>query len=442
MPKLRKKPWKRIKTAYGIKYDYDFQDLNWGIKRTRRTFNSVEECETYHEILLKNAMNIQKGEKPERSFGEAIIEYMEQIENDGKLSQVTDKIDLMTLRWPFQYQGKWYRLEELSLDDSEGGIIWGIKKYKLDLSNVIRRSYINRKLYHLRREGKALRWYEQPSPAEDMRPKSRQSISDEYTLKRLNKAKGRGAFSSDTLRRRFSIAKTILHTAWHDWRWIDIDLGALIKLDEPGKARISFLTATQFEKLISVSDEYFAYLIRGGKSIGWRKSNLVGLTWDRVIFSRYMTNEDGQRIKVPGYLKVNSFDKSHHLFDPADLTQRRTRTKNKDDLETIMTDEIENLLREMEQKRHSESDVVFHDGSGAYWGDFRKRWITAKKRADVPADFRWHDLRHTWATDRINEGVPKHIIMEEQGWKDPEMVDRYAHLQREARYAALQKAKN
>ncbi len=282
MQKARKKPWKRVKTANGIKYRYDFQDLNWGITRTRATFNTAEECEAYHEILLKNAMTMQKGEKPERSFGEAIIEYIEQITSEGKVSLLCDQSDLMTLRYPFNYQGKWYRLEELPLSDSEGGIIWGIKKYKLDLSMVVRRSYINRKLYHLRREGRTLRWYEQPSPAEDMKPKVRQAVTCQDTLKRLDNAKGRGAYSSDTLRRRLSIAKTILHTAWHDWRWIDMDLGALIKLDEPGKARISFLTATQFKKIIAVSDEYFGCLIRGGKSIGWRKSNLVGLTWDRV----------------------------------------------------------------------------------------------------------------------------------------------------------------
>ena len=441
MSSSRKKPWKKVKTEQGIKYKYDFQDMTWGISRVRQTFNTVEECQAYHDSILKNAMSIRKGEKTERSFGEGIIEYLTLIEADGKLSISTDECELMTLRWPFPYNGQWYRLEELPMNDREGGIIWGVKKYRQDLDQVVRRSYINKSIYHLRREGRELKWYEQPSPAENITPRPRTLVTCPVTLRKLERAKGRGPFAKDTFRRRLSLVKTILTTAWHDWRWLDQDLGALIKLDKPNKARISFLNQEQYNRLLSVSDEYFSYLIRAAKNIGWRHQNTLGLTWDRVHFPEYTTNKDGQRVKAPGYLRIDKFDKSSPDFNPRDRTQRRTRTKNKEDLDTIMTEEIEQLLRTLWNRKHPSSDVVFHQGDGCYWGDFRKRWATAKKRADIPSDFRWHDLRHTWATDRINEGIPKHIIMEEQGWKDIEMVDRYAHLQREARYTAL-KAKN
>lgn len=440
MKASRKKPWKTVRTKQGLKVKYDFQDLTWGINRTRATFNTVEEAQAYHEALLKNAMTIAKGEQPERTFGEAMIEYLEQIESEGKLSLLSDKSDLMTLRWPFNYQGKWFRLEELVLNDQEMGIVWGIKKYLLDLSLVVRRSYINKKIYHLRRENQQLIWFEQPSPADDSRPKNRTKVIEPSILKKLEACKGRGAFSKDTLRRRVSVAKTILHTAWHDWRWFNQDLAALIKLDKPGKGRIAFLTADQFETLVTETDKWFSFLIRGGKAIGWRRSNLIGLTWDRVVFPQYLKDEQGNSIKIPGYLRIEAFEKDSGEFDPADLTQRRTRTKNKDALETIMSQEIEILLYQLQQDRVKGSNVVFHDGDGDYWKDFRKRWVTAKKKAGIPEDFRWHDLRHTWATERINEGVPDHIIMEEQGWKDRDMVKRYAHIQREARYAALKKA--
>lgn len=436
----RKKPWKKVKTNTGIKFKYDFQDLNWGITRTKRTFNSAREAEAYHEALLKNAMSITKNEKPERSYGEALIEYIEQIENEGKLSLETDKVDLMTLRWPFQYQGSFYRLEELPINDQEMGVVWGIKKYLLDLSSVVRRSYINKSIYHLRREAGSLTWYEQPSPADNSSPKSRVQVTCPATLRKLEKAKGRGAFSSDTIRRRVSLLKTILSTAWHDWRWLDQDLGALIKLGKSGSGRIAFLTSEKFSSLLNVVDTRFSYLIRGAKAIGWRKANLIGLTWDRVIFPEYINDNEGNRIKIPGYLRIDAFNKDDKDFNPADITQRRNRTKNKDALETIMTAEIETLLRELMSNRNADNNIVFQNDDGKHWTDFRKRWTTAKKLAGIPEAFRWHDLRHTWATERINEGVPDHIIMEEQGWKDPEMVRRYAHIQREARYAALKKA--
>lgn len=441
MSSARTNPWKRTKTSTGTKYKYDFQDKNWGIKRIKRTFNSEEEVKTFHENLIKNAMAVSRGEKPIRSFGEAMLEQLAQSEAKGKLSVGDDESDLLTLRWPFQYNNRWYRLEELPMNDQEGGIIWGLNKYKQDIEQVIKRSYIKKGIYHLRREKTGLNWYEQPNPNESLQPKHRIPVNCPTTLARLEKAKGRGAFASDTIRRRMSIVKTILTMAWKDWRWLDQDLGSFISLDSPSEGRISFLTNEQYEKLLSVSDEYFSYLIRAAKNIGWRQQNIVGLTWDRVHFPKYTINKEGKMTKTPGYLKIDKFDKTTLDFDPRDRKQRRTRTKNKNELDTIMTEELEILLREMSLKKHRDSNIVFHRGDGEFWGDFRKRWNTAKKNAGIPSDFRWHDLRHTWATDRINEGVPKYIIMEEQGWKDTQMVDRYAHIQREARYKALKDAK-
>ncbi|MDD5460756.1 MAG: tyrosine-type recombinase/integrase [Methylococcales bacterium] len=43
-------------------------------------------------------------------------------------------------------------------------------------------------------------------------------------------------------------------------------------------------------------------------------------------------------------------------------------------------------------------------------------------------DFRWHDLRHTWASWHIQNGTPLHILKELGGWTDLGMVLRYAHL--------------
>lgn len=442
MSSARKNPWRKGKNKKGeTKFYYDFQDADWGVeKRIRRIFNTAKEAEAFHKAVLNKAMSLSSDEKPERQFGEAIIEYIEQIEKEGKLSSDSDKTDITALRWPFQYRNQFYRLEELVMNDKEMGIIWGIQKYLLDLSNVVRRSYINNGVYHLRREPEGLVWYEQPNPSDNIRPKQRQRVTSLNTLKKLDKSKGRGPFPEGTLHRRKSIAKTILRSAWHDWRWLDKDLSTLIKLGKPGKGRIAFLTSEQYQKLLSVVDEDFAYLIRGGKSIGWRRENLIGLTWDRVVFPEQWTDNNEKQIKIPGYLRIDEFNRNYPDFDPSDRTQRRNRTKNKDALETIMTPEIEALLRELLSKRKLDNPIVFPNYEGKYWKDFRKRWTTAKNRAGIPESFRWHDLRHTWATDRINEGVPDLIIMEEQGWKDPEMVRRYGHLQKEARYSALKKA--
>lgn len=52
-------------------------------------------------------------------------------------------------------------------------------------------------------------------------------------------------------------------------------------------------------------------------------------------------------------------------------------------------------------------------------------------------DFRWHDLRHTWASWHVQNGTPISVLKELGGWADIKMVLRYAHLAPEhiAQYA-------
>ncbi|MCV5791837.1 tyrosine-type recombinase/integrase, partial [Escherichia coli] len=49
------------------------------------------------------------------------------------------------------------------------------------------------------------------------------------------------------------------------------------------------------------------------------------------------------------------------------------------------------------------------------------------KKAGIE-DFRFHDLRHTWASWLIQSGVPLSVLQEMGGWESIEMVRRYAHL--------------
>ncbi|MGF6561473.1 integrase [Erwinia aphidicola] len=65
--------------------------------------------------------------------------------------------------------------------------------------------------------------------------------------------------------------------------------------------------------------------------------------------------------------------------------------------------------------------------SGKCERDGNKAWSGALKRAGI-SDFRFHDLRHTWASWLIQSGVPLSALQEMGGWESIEMVRRYAHL--------------
>ena len=56
-----------------------------------------------------------------------------------------------------------------------------------------------------------------------------------------------------------------------------------------------------------------------------------------------------------------------------------------------------------------------------------KAWKAACQSAGI-RDFRWHDLRHTWASWHVQAGTSLQQLMELGGWSSFEMVLRYAHL--------------
>ena len=439
MARRRTKPWKRVKTPRGIRIKYDYKDNVLGIKRTRATFNSPEEAQDFHDRLIENARKMARGEKPDRVFGEAMVEYLT-MESPSKASHVDDLRHAAMLRCPFEYRSKFYRLDDLPLDDSEMGIVVGLELYFKDLRKVERRSYIGNELYQLRKDRGGSVWYHQPHPAEHELPPVRYPVTDPLLIKKLNTAKGRGPYKQDTLRARQALARVILSYVYRRRRWTTINLSDYIERIEPGKARTDALDPEQLYCLLTNSESQygqpFTRLLKAAAWIGWRRSNLIGLTWDRVFWPREITDPiTGRIVHQPGYLIVHAADSEN--MDPFNLDQRRERTKNREALITTMTNRIESLLRECWADRAPESDVVFHDGKGKHWGDFRRRWNHLKQLTGIPARFRFHDLRHTWASEALAAGINDRTVMDEQGWKDRRMVDRYSHTRLQGRFEQM-----
>ncbi len=56
-----------------------------------------------------------------------------------------------------------------------------------------------------------------------------------------------------------------------------------------------------------------------------------------------------------------------------------------------------------------------------------RAWKNALACAGI-TDFRWHDLRHTWAVWHAQNGTPLQELQRLAGWSSDEMVLRYAHF--------------
>ena len=68
-------------------------------------------------------------------------------------------------------------------------------------------------------------------------------------------------------------------------------------------------------------------------------------------------------------------------------------------------------------------------------------WRKALLRAGI-SDFRWHDLRHTWASWHVQNGTSLQELQQLGGWSSFEMVLRYAHLSSEHLKRASERVQN
>jgi integrase len=196
-----------------------------------------------------------------------------------------------------------------------------------------------------------------------------------------------------TVNRMLAVIRAILNTACKQWGWIDT-VPAVRLLPEP-KRRIRWLTHDEATRLLIELPDHLAAMVRFSLATGLREMNVVELEWKQVDLEQrrawiHVDQAKGQRraIAVP----LNA---------------------------TAMV-----VLRE-QQGQHP-TRVFVYEGNPVTRAN-NHAWRKALIRAEIE-NFRWHDLRHTWASWHVQAGTPLNVLQELGGWATLDMVLRYAHL--------------
>ena len=192
---------------------------------------------------------------------------------------------------------------------------------------------------------------------------------------------------------------TLKHMVNKGTQWEMAGDGALkqvrnVKLLPENNRRLRFLSIEECQRLIECCHKDLKPIVVVALNTGMRRGEIFGLKWEQVDLS--------------------------HGFILLDVT------KNGERREIPINTTLEYLFKEMLQ-RSIDSKYVFAGKTGKPLTDIKKGFHTALRKA-VIHDFRFHDLRHTFASQLVMAGIDITSVKELLGHKSLTMTMRYSHL--------------
>ncbi|NEX63462.1 site-specific integrase [Noviherbaspirillum galbum] len=122
-------------------------------------------------------------------------------------------------------------------------------------------------------------------------------------------------------------------------------------------------------------------------------------------------------------------------LEPPHLTIRDENTKSGQTRHIPLNDEALETLKLWQQQ--TPGDFVFPGPNGKPITEIKTAWGRLLKDAKIE-DFRWHDMRHHFASRLVMAGNDLNTVRELLGHADMKMTLRYAHLSPEHKAAAVQ----
>jgi integrase len=116
-------------------------------------------------------------------------------------------------------------------------------------------------------------------------------------------------------------------------------------------------------------------------------------------------------------------------FQEGILTVRAVNAKNEKTVHIPMNETLTcTLMKWKEQTAGDGEKLVFPSPkSGKIMDNCKSAWAKLLKDADI-SNFRWHDMRHDFASHLVMNGVDLNTVRELMGHSDLKMTLRYAHL--------------
>ena len=207
-----------------------------------------------------------------------------------------------------------------------------------------------------------------------------------------------GLRSNSAINREMSCLHHIFSKAV-EWEMVErspFDRGKPLWLKENNK-RFRYLDQEEIDRLLETCDrQYTKDVIVTVLHTGMRRQEVLGLKWDRIR---------------DGFIYL-------------------TETKTDEARQIPINQELADLFKAIRKRNQLKSEHVFCDKEGKPFTSIRTSFLRVLRKAHIE-DFRFHDMRHTFASHFVMRGGKLNTLQKILGHKTLQMTMRYAHLSSE-----------
>ena len=222
---------------------------------------------------------------------------------------------------------------------------------------------------------------------------------------KASRACGRG--SPQDRQRRAGAARHAYKLALLEWEWVRDNPVLKVKKEKLRSKPGRWLTSHEDERLVAASPFWLREIITFALETGLRQSEILRLEWPQVDLARrtlmIVEQKNGEQDRLP----LNA--------TAVEVLESRARV------------------------RSIQTTYVFFNQAGQPLDarNLLRAFYTARRKAGIQG-FRFHDLRHTFASRLVQDGVDLYAVQRLGRWKSVKMVQHYGHHYPESLRAAVE----
>lgn len=195
-----------------------------------------------------------------------------------------------------------------------------------------------------------------------------------------------------------------MYTKAIEWGYVRANPSKGVKLLKEPPGRLRYLRPEEVNTLLISCPRHIRPVVITALNSGMRKSEILNLMWSEV-----------------------------------DLKNRKITVTNAKNNESRVIPINQTLYLELSAlSEKSRSEFVFADDDGNPYRDIKKRFSSALKKAGID-DFRFHDLRHTFGSHLVMQGVDLRTVQQVMGHREIRTTMRYSHLSPEYVQEAMER---